>query len=61
MYILLGLIALISLVFYRFYYKPKTEIAKQITLYKSLGYSVYEVPFAFLGLSFMNQWEKGIS
>jgi hypothetical protein len=61
MYILYGILVLVSFILYRFYYKPKSEIAKQIAIYKSLGYSVYEMPFAFMGLSFMNMWEKGVS
>ncbi len=61
MYIILGIIILVGFILYRFYYKPKSEIAKHIVIYKSLGYSVYEVPFAFMGLSFMNMWQKGIS
>lgn len=40
--ILLGIIGLIAcFTYYKFYYKPKSEIAKQVATFKKLGYTVY--------------------
>jgi hypothetical protein len=58
-YVLLSLLILLSYVFYRYYYKPKSEISRYKAIFKRLGYTFYEIPFAFMGLSFMGDMEKG--
>ncbi len=58
----IGLIAIITIVyaFYRYYYKPKSEIKRYKALFQKLGYQVYEQTFAFLSFSFAVDYEKGI-
>jgi hypothetical protein len=61
MYILTLLATFLAFLFYRYYYKPKAEIARYKKLFTDLGYTCYESPFAFLGISFLNDWNKGIA
>ncbi len=56
----LGIIILSIFVAYKYYFKPKAEIKRYVTLFKSLGYSVYEYPFSFMGLAFTEAEDKGV-
>ena len=51
--LLLGIfIFLAATIVYKYYFKPKALIKRYSTLFKSLGYTVYEYPFSFMGLAF---------
>lgn len=59
-YLVLAFLLLCLYVLYAYYVKPKAEIKRYKAIFKDLGYSVYEQQFAFFGLSFFNDWQKGI-
>jgi hypothetical protein len=50
---------LFIIVGYKFYFKPKAEKQRYVKLLKSLGYTVYEQPFSFLGISMIDEFIKG--
>lgn len=54
MLLLLALVTLLIalVVAYKYYFKPKAEIRRYAALFRSLGYTVYEYPFSFMGLGF---------
>lgn len=45
--------------FNRYYFKPRAEIERYVSIFKALGYSVYQHKFSFLGVSFGDDWKKG--
>jgi hypothetical protein len=49
----------VLLIGYKYYFKPKAEKQRYVKLLKSLGYSVYENPFSFFGVSMIDQFKKG--
>lgn len=59
-YSVLVALLLLLYVLYAYYLKPKAEIKRYKTIFKDLGYTVYEMEFAFFGISFLNDWLKGI-
>jgi hypothetical protein len=44
---------------YKYYYQPKTEKRRYMKIFKSLGYSVYEQPFQFFGISYIKDNQRG--
>ena len=58
-YIVLAIFLVVAFVFYRFYYVPKAEIKRYKTILQNLGYKVYEQPFSFLGISFIEDYDRG--
>lgn len=56
----LASLLLCSYIFYAYYLQPKAEIKRYTAIFKNLGYSVYEQKFCFFGVSFVNDWVKGI-
>lgn len=59
-YLALAISLLCLYVFYTYYLKPKAEIKRYKSIFKDLGYSVYEMEFSFFGISFVNDWLTGI-
>jgi hypothetical protein len=59
LYILLALFLLACFIGYKYYFKPKAEIKRYVRVFKSLGYTVYEQPFQFFGLSVVFDYERG--
>lgn len=57
---MLSVLLLSLYIFYTYYLKPKAEIKRYKTIFKDLGYSVYEMEFSFFGISFVNDWLTGI-
>jgi hypothetical protein len=53
------LILLAAAIAYKYYYRPKAEIQRYVSLIKSLGYTVYVYPFSFLGLAMVDSFKSG--
>lgn len=56
--ILLTILLAVAYFFYRYYFKPKADIKRYVKIFQSLGYSVYQQKFSFLGVSFGNIWSS---
>jgi hypothetical protein len=52
-------VTLVLFVAYKYCFKPKAEKQRYAKLLKSLGYTVYENPFSFFGVSMIDQFQKG--
>ncbi len=51
--ILLGFaVILVAAIAYKYYFNPKAEMKRYAALLRSLGYTVYEYPFAFMKYGF---------
>lgn len=60
-YLLLATLLGLLYFFNRYYFKPRAEIKRYVSIFKALGYSVYQHKFSFLGVSFGDDWKKGES
>lgn len=58
-YLLLAALLGLLHFFHRYYFKPMAEIKRYASIFKSLGYSVYQHKFSFLGVSFGDDWKTG--
>jgi hypothetical protein len=52
--LLVSIFVLAVAIAYKYYFKPKAELQRYVALFKSLGYKVYEYPFSFMGISFID-------
>jgi hypothetical protein len=51
------LVVLVAAIAYKYYYRPKAEIKRYVSLIRSLGYTAYVYPFSFLGLAIVDSLE----
>jgi hypothetical protein len=51
------LILLAAAIAFKYYFRPKAEIQRYVTLIRSLGYTAYVYPFSFLGLAIVDSFK----